>query len=80
MLILLLVSQPDKERDIAQHTQQLRRQLEAEATAQRNLRDEIDALRQQLAEAKNGLLAATRITDQLENYQMANANLKDECE
>lgn len=74
-----MFSCPDKERDIAEHTQQLRRQLDAEATAQRTLRTDLDALRQQLAEAKIGLLAATRITDQLENYQLANANLKDEC-
>lgn len=70
-----MFSCPDKERDIAEHTQQ----LDAEATAQRTLRTDLDALRQQLAEAKIGLLAATRITDQLENYQLANANLKDEC-
>lgn len=72
------IDHPDKERDIAEHTQQLRRQLDAEASAQRDLRSEMDAMRQQLAEAKQGLLAATRISDQLENYQLANANLKDE--
>lgn len=40
---------------------------------------EIKSLKMQLEESKNGLLAASRISDQLENYQLANTNLKDEC-
>lgn len=44
------------------------------------MRNEIKSLHDQLAESKNGLLAASRITDQLESCQVANATLKTECE
>lgn len=36
-------------------------------------------LQQQLTEAKNGLLAAARISDQLEISQVTIAQLKEEC-
>lgn len=44
------------------------------------LQNEIRSLNDQLTESKNGLLAASRITDQLESCQVANATLKSECE
>lgn len=61
-------------------TYRLRKDLENEAKRQTELRNEIKSLHDQLTESKNGLLAASRITDQLESCQVANATLKAECE
>lgn len=68
----------DKDHDIELATQKLRIQLEQERQQQIQLTKDIEMLNVQLIESKNGLLAAARITDQLENYQLANINLKDE--
>lgn len=54
--------------------------MEIEERKQVELRNEMKSLHDQLLESKNGLLAATRITDQLESCQVANATLKTECE
>lgn len=58
----------------------MQRQLDAAAAAGQQQRTEMAAMQQQLAESKHGLLAAARITDQLESAQMANTNLRDERE
>lgn len=68
----------DKDRDIELATQRLRRDLGVEAEKQAELASEIKSLKLQLQESKNGLLAAARISDQLENVQSTNVNLKDE--
>lgn len=70
----------DKERDIVERTQQMQRQLDAAAAAGQQQRAELAAVQQQLSDSKHGLLAAARITDQLESAQMANTNLRDERE
>lgn len=70
----------DKERDVESVTYRLRKDLENEARKQSELQNEIKSLDDQLLDAKNGLLAASRITDQLESCQVANATLKTECE
>lgn len=70
----------DKERDVESVTYRLRKDLEMEERKQADLRKEIQSLHDQLQESKNGLLAATRITDQLETCQVANSTLKAECE
>lgn len=68
----------DKDRDIELATQRLRRDLAIEVERQLELANEIKSLKLQLQESKNGLLAAARISDQLENVQLANVNLRDE--
>lgn len=70
----------DKERDVESVTYRLRKDLENEDRKQVELRKEIKSLHDQLLESKNGLLAASRISDQLESCQVANATLKSECE
>lgn len=70
----------DKERDVESETYRLRKDLNAEERKQVDLSNEIRSLKDQLLESKNGLLAAARITDQLESCQVANAALKTECE
>lgn len=69
----------DEERDIKSATHILRREIEKEKAVQKELSDEIAALNQQLKDANQGLLAASRISDQLETIQISNANLKEEC-
>ncbi|XP_037028086.1 putative leucine-rich repeat-containing protein DDB_G0290503 isoform X2 [Bradysia coprophila] len=70
--------QNNKERDVESVTYRLRKDLENEAKRQIELQNEIKSLHNQLTESKNGLLAASRITDQLESCQVANATLKTE--
>lgn len=70
----------DKESDIKSATHIIRREIDKEKEKQRELSEEIAALNQQLNDANHGLLAASRISDQLETIQINNANLKEECE
>lgn len=60
-------------------TQYIRTEYEIEKRKQNQFLVEIQSLQQQLTDAKNGLLAAARISDQLELSQMSVNNLKDEC-
>lgn len=76
--IFLISLRADKDRDIELATQRLRRDLAIEVERQLELANEIKSLKLQLQESKNGLLAAARISDQLENVQLANVNLRDE--
>lgn len=68
----------DKEKDVEAQTHRLQRELESERDKQQMLHNEIQSLKNQLTESKNGLLAAARLSDQLELCQVANATLKDE--
>lgn len=68
----------DKEHDIELRTMKLQKELHDERNRQQSLSMEIQQLRQQLHEAKNGLLAAARINDQLELNQMTIEKLKNE--
>lgn len=56
----------------------MQRELESERDKQQILHNEMQSLKNQLTESKNGLLAASRLSDQLELCQVANATLKDE--
>lgn len=70
--------QNNKERDIELATLAIRRELEQAQTREAALKGEIRQLQQQLADAKNGLLAAARISDQLEISQVTVASLREE--
>lgn len=58
----------------------MRRELQAQVEQQALLQAELNALQQQLAEANQGLRAASRLSDQLEAGQQAIAVLRDEGE
>lgn len=60
-------------------TENIRTKYEIEKRKQNQLFVEIQSLQKQLADAKNGLFAAARISDQLELSQMSVNNLKNEC-
>lgn len=60
----------DKERDIDLRTTSLQRELHADHEQQMKLKNEIQQLNLQLQEAKNGLMAASRLSDQLELNQL----------
>lgn len=70
--------QKDKDQDVQRLSNRLRTELNNEIINRKRLEMEIEVLKTQLDEAKNGLLAAARITDQLESSQEANAVLKEE--
>lgn len=70
----------DKDNDIKSATHIVRREVDKEKDKQKDLYEEIAALNQQLNDANHGLLAASRISNQLETIQINNANLKEECE
>lgn len=57
----------------------IRREVDKEKEKQKELCDEIASLNQQLVDANQGLLAASRISDQLETLQISNSTLKEEC-
>lgn len=57
----------------------MRTDLENEKLKQKELEKEIYNLQVQLSEAKTGLLAASRISDQLEMSQITISTLKTEC-
>ncbi|XP_055915428.1 flagellar attachment zone protein 1 [Eupeodes corollae] len=70
--------QNDKDNEIKIATQKIRRDLESEQEKQKKLEADIAALNQQLADANQGLRAASRLSDQLESSQMAIAKLNEE--
>lgn len=59
-------------------THRIRGELHDEIVKGNQLRAEIRSLQTQLEESKAGLLAAARISDQLEISQVTNAALKEE--
>ncbi|XP_055602447.1 thyroid receptor-interacting protein 11-like [Uranotaenia lowii] len=70
--------QINKDRDIELATTAIRNELEQTNARENALKADIRQLQQQLADAKNGLLAAARISDQLEIAQVTVASLKDD--
>nr|XP_029723652.1 thyroid receptor-interacting protein 11 isoform X2 [Aedes albopictus] len=70
--------QINRDRDIELATVAIRRELEQAQSREANLKADIRQLQQQLTDAKNGLLAAARISDQLEIAQVTVASLKEE--
>lgn len=75
MKIILFV---DKEKEVHNETERLRRQINSERKVQDDLKNEILILKSQLDESKQGLLAAARLSDQLENSKNNIAALKEE--
>lgn len=78
-LLTIFLSKLEKDRDIEVATIKLRNDLQNEIVKGKELSTEIQNLQHQLAEAKNGLLAASRISDQLEMSQITITTLKTEC-
>ncbi|XP_054087200.1 thyroid receptor-interacting protein 11 isoform X2 [Zeugodacus cucurbitae] len=72
--------QNDKQNDIKAATHSIRKELQLEQQKQAQLQAEIGALQQQLSEAKQGLCAAARLTDQLEACQRTIAVLREEVD
>ncbi|XP_055297343.1 uncharacterized protein LOC129565953 isoform X2 [Sitodiplosis mosellana] len=70
--------QKDKERDVEAMTNRIRNELNEEVAKRQTLLNEIQSLKVQLEESKAGLLAAARISDQLEIAQVTNATIKEE--
>ena len=68
----------DKENDIEFKTAALQKELEGERAHQARLRNDISQLQAQLQEAKNGLMAAARLSDQLELNQLTIDKLNNE--
>lgn len=77
--IFVFQSYLDKERDVESMTSRIRHELNDEMAKRQLLLNEIEALKFQLEESKAGLLAAARISDQLEIAQVTNATIKEEC-
>uniref|UniRef100_W8B3B3 Thyroid receptor-interacting protein 11 n=3 Tax=Ceratitis capitata TaxID=7213 RepID=W8B3B3_CERCA len=72
--------QNDKQNDIKAATHSIRKELQQEQEKQKQFQVEIGALQQQLAEAKQGLCAAARLTDQLDACQRTIGVLREEVE
>ncbi|XP_065073143.1 girdin [Ochlerotatus camptorhynchus] len=70
--------QINRDRDIELATAAIRKELGQSQSREAQLKGDIRQLQQQLADAKNGLLAAARISDQLEIAQVTVASLKEE--
>ncbi|VEN40474.1 unnamed protein product [Callosobruchus maculatus] len=70
--------QKDKEKDIHKETERIRRRINIEKQVQEELKKEIECLKSQLDESKQGLLAASRLSDQLENTKKTVTVLKKE--
>lgn len=68
----------DKERDVQAMTNRIRNELNEEVSKRQLLLNEIESLKLQLEESKAGLLAAARLSDQLEIAQVTNATIKEE--
>lgn len=68
----------DKEKDVEKETERIRRQITAEKRIQDDLRVEISNLQSQLVDSKNGLQAASRLSDQLEHSKQLTTLLKAE--
>lgn len=70
--------QKEKEKDVFNETERIRRQITLERKVQDTLREENGNLRSQLDESKQGLQAAARLTDQLEKSKKHINALKEE--
>uniref|UniRef100_A0A1Y1MJS9 GRIP domain-containing protein n=2 Tax=Photinus pyralis TaxID=7054 RepID=A0A1Y1MJS9_PHOPY len=70
--------QKEKEKDVFNETERIRRQIVLEQRVQDALREENGNLRAQLDESKQGLQAAARLTDQLEKSKKHINALKEE--
>ncbi|XP_074028061.1 LOW QUALITY PROTEIN: Golgi microtubule-associated protein [Leptinotarsa decemlineata] len=68
----------DKEKDVFKETERIRRHIVAEKQVQEELKKEISNLKSQLEESNQGLLAASRLSDQLELSQKTISTLKEE--
>lgn len=68
----------DKEIDILNETERIRRQIRQEKEVQNQLIAEITALKSQLEESKQGLQAASRLSEQLEKSKQQVLAMKDE--
>lgn len=68
----------DKERDIELRTASIQNELADERAHQARLSSEISQLQRQLQEAKNGLMAAARLSDQMELNQHTIERLNNE--
>lgn len=77
-LLVLTFLIVDKEKEVHKETERLRRQISTEKKIQDDLKNEILTLKSQLEERKQGLLAAARLSDQLENSKNNIAALKEE--
>lgn len=80
-LIDFLISfSKEKDKDVEAETHRIKKQLDDEIDNRSTFIKEIESLKCQLAESEDGLLAAARISDQLEIAQVNNAALKEERE
>lgn len=70
--------QKDREKDVIKETERIRRQINTEKQVQEELKKEIENLKRQLDESRQGLQAASRLSDQLEMVKKQNSGLKDE--
>lgn len=70
--------QKDKDKDVYEETERIRRQITLEQKVQDALREENSGLRSQLDESKQGLQAAARLTDQLEKSKKQIIALREE--
>ncbi|XP_076262751.1 uncharacterized protein LOC143197870 isoform X2 [Rhynchophorus ferrugineus] len=70
--------QKDREKDIIKETDRIRRQINAEKQLQADLKKDIENLKTQLEDSKQGLQAASRLSDQLEITKKQNLGLKEE--
>lgn len=68
----------EKQRDIENALYLVRKEVSEEKQKYANLMNDMQATQVQLNEAKTGLLAATRISDQLESSQRLIADQKEE--
>ncbi|KAG8278202.1 Golgi organization [Homalodisca vitripennis] len=74
--IVLEQFQRDKERDVAMENERIRQTLQQANNRNTELSNEIKALQLQLKEAKEGLSAASRLTEQLDHKSRAITELK----
>lgn len=74
----MLILTSEKENDVQQETERIRRQIKTEKQIQQELHQEISNLKSQLEETRQGLQAATRLGDQLEYTKKQNVALKEE--
>lgn len=68
----------DKENDIKLATLRIRKELQQQLDKESQLKLEIQQLQQQLADANQGLSAASRLSDQLESSQQTINVLREE--
>lgn len=70
--------QKDKEKDVHNETDRIRRQINAEKNIQAEMEKEMGSLKHQLKESKEGLQAASRLTNQLEEANKNAFNMSNE--